>query len=189
MENFLLLDYQLFELFNQYLSNSFFDQIMPFWRNKYFWAPVYLFVIIYMATSGYRKWWLILLILLLTMGLSDIMSSHLIKPYFGRLRPCNTALWAEQIHLLVPCGGGYSFTSSHATNHFTLATLLSFVFAQKRSWVLPVSMFWAFSISYGQVYVGVHYPMDILFGALLGLSIGSLGGTFIRKFTQPSLVA
>jgi len=115
------------------------------------------------------------------MAFSDLVSSHLIKPYIQRLRPCNNPIWDATIHSLVPCGGGFSFTSSHATNHFTLATLFCFLFANRARWIVPVLLFWAASISYGQVYVGVHYPIDILFGSMVGLTIGTLGGTIIRR--------
>lgn len=181
MSKWLELDFKLFELFNQELTNPVFDAIMPYWRNKYFWAPMYLFVIVFLITNKYRKWWLILLILLLTMAFSDLISSHLIKPYVRRMRPCNNPFWDGTIHSLVPCGSGYSFTSSHAVNHFTLATLFSFLFANRVRWIVPVLFMWAGSIAYGQVYVGVHYPMDILFGTMVGLAIGCAGGTIIRR--------
>ena len=181
MSKWLELDYKLFEIFNQQLTNPVFDAVMPFWRNKYFWAPMYLFVIVFLITNKYRKWWLIIGMILLIMALSDILSSHLIKPYVARLRPCNNPFWDATIHQLVPCGGGYSFTSSHATNHFTLATLFSFLFSNRVRWITPVLFLWAASISYGQVYVGVHYPVDIFFGSVLGLTLGVLGGTIMRR--------
>jgi undecaprenyl-diphosphatase len=87
--------------------------------------------------------------------------------------------------LLDGCGAGFSFTSSHATNHFALATFLSLTFRQwmsRYTWVLFV---WATSIAYAQVYAGVHYPLDIVGGAALGSGIGYLTGKFYQGKLGP----
>ena len=78
----------------------------------------------------------------------------------------------KEVNLLVPCGGGYSFTSSHATNHFAIATFLILTLGLIFKWIKLPLLFWAASIAFGQVYVGVHYPLDIFFGAILGMSVG-----------------
>jgi undecaprenyl-diphosphatase len=91
--------------------------------------------------------------------------------------------------LLEHCSGGFSFTSSHATNHFGFAMFVFLttkdVFGKWGRWLFV----WAATISYGQVYVGVHYPVDILFGALLGICIGTLtAGYYNRKIGPITLV-
>ena len=86
------------------------------------------------------------------------------------------------VRSLVKCGGGYSFTSSHATNHFAMAAFVLVLFGRRYRWLKAPLWFWAFSISYGQVYVGVHYPLDIFGGALLGIAIGTLIGRFARNY-------
>src|SRR5690606_19825850 len=101
-----------------------------------------------------------------------------------RLRPCNDIELREDIIVRVRCGSGYSFTSSHATNHFAMAVMLTFLFYRRWKHVLWLSLFWAAAISFSQIYVGVHYPGDILVGALLGSTIGVINGsiyTLIKK--------
>ncbi|MBT5990208.1 MAG: phosphatase PAP2 family protein, partial [Bacteroidetes bacterium] len=79
---------------------------------------------------------------------------------------------------------GFSFPSSHATNHFAVAVYLTTLFYSKWKWILPLSILWAFSISYSQIYVGVHYPVDVVTGALLGTSIGLGVGIVPRKLIK-----
>ena len=109
---------------------------------------------------------------ILLIFVSDQISSHVIKPFVGRLRPCNEILIKDYVRLLANCSSGFSFPSSHATNHFALAFFLIVLFNKRYKWVFPVLFFWAFAISYSQVYVGVHYPLDILTGGFLGTIIG-----------------
>ena len=107
----------------------------------------------------------------LTVGLADIMSSKVLKKNVERLRPCQNTEVRAEARLLVGCGHSYSFTSSHAANHFALATFLALTLGRAyRRMRLPL-LLWAASIAYGQVYVGVHYPLDVLFGALTGILI------------------
>lgn len=87
------------------------------------------------------------------------------------------------MNLLIACGGGYSFPSTHAANHFALAFFLINMFYRRWKLILPLVFLWAFAVSFAQVYVGVHYPLDITFGAAIGALIGStMGG--ILKTTQ-----
>ena len=126
--------------------------------------------------------------LLLNFGISDSVSSNLVKNSVQRLRPCNDIELREQMVQRVRCSGGYSFTSSHATNHFAMAVLLIILFYRRWKHVLWLALLWAISISFAQVYVGVHYPGDILAGALLGILIGLTSGYIynrIRKKWMP----
>ena len=109
---------------------------------------------------------------LVTFAMGDLIASRLIKPFIARIRPCNDFSLANEIINRVPCGSGYSFPSAHATNHFAIAVFLICLFYPKWKPILPLGLFWAFLISFAQIYVGVHYPIDTIFGALLGTSIG-----------------
>lgn len=112
--------------------------------------------------------------------MSDQMSSTLVKENVQRLRPCQQDKLKDQIILRVPCKRSYSFTSSHATNHFAIAAFLFFVLGSYLlvfRWPLFV---WAGIISFSQVYVGIHFPLDILFGAILGVLIGSLNAYLFK---------
>lgn len=165
-------DTEIFYFINTTLSNSLFDSILPWIRNKYFWAPVYGFIAVFLAVNFPKNWWKIILFAIIAIYISDQISSTFIKPMVHRLRPCKDLLNIEHIRLLVSCGSGYSFPSSHAANHFAFAIFFFRIFPNK--WVLISGMLWAAAISFAQVYVGVHYPLDVLGGMLLGLFTGNM---------------
>lgn len=173
LETLIEWDKILFELINQTLSNGFFDIILPFMRNKYVWVPFYIFLISYLIINYRLKGLAVSVMAILTITISDQTSSSLIKNTVERLRPCKQAELEEQVRLLIDhCGAGYSFTSSHATNHFALAGFLATLLGARWGWVPPAIYAWAFIVSYAQVYVGVHFPFDILAGGILGTLIG-----------------
>lgn len=181
IEHLLQLDTEVFLFINKTLQNPLFDAILPFLREKFFWIPVYGFILLHCTKYYGKKFFVPVIGVLLTFATSDFISSKIIKPYFHRLRPCNTEALEAQMHELVQCGSGFSFTSSHATNHFALSMFLivSGLFISSRSYILL--LLWAFSIAFSQVYVGVHYPADVLSGALLGVIIGTIFGLIFKK--------
>ncbi len=179
LEQIIQFDQNLFFSINQGLINPFFDWLMPVLRNRFTWTPLYLFIVIFLVRNYGKQGWLILLFAILTFGLTDYFSSSLIKPSVERLRPCNDPQIKTEVRNLIACGSGYSFPSSHAGNHFGLAVFLILIFYHKWKFILPIGLFWAFSISFAQIYVGVHYPLDILGGALLGSMIGYLMSTIV----------
>jgi undecaprenyl-diphosphatase len=105
-----------------------------------------------------------------------------LKKSIQRLRPCNDAEMAEKTTLRVSCGSGYSFTSSHAANHFAAAVFLIGIFGASVGWLRPTLLIWAGAISFSQVYVGVHYPADVVCGGLLGAAIGWWAVRAFRMF-------
>ncbi len=177
IESILQFDREAFLAINKGLANPFFDWIAPLLRNRFFWSPLYLFLLVFLPRNYGRTGWIIVSAFLLTFFLTDMCSSAVLKPTFGRLRPCNDPELSTEVRSLVSCGSGFSFPSSHAANHFALATFLIIVFYRKWKWVLPLGILWALSISFSQVYVGVHYPIDITVGAILGISIGYIIST------------
>ena len=186
IEGLLQLDAELFLKIHQGLSNSFFDWLMPLLRNKFFWTPLYLFIIIF-CIRQYKKTGLYIIGgLLLTFALGDIISSKVIKPTVNRIRPCNEIALADQIIHRVPCGTGKSFPSAHATNHFGIAVFLIGIFYKKWRPILPIALAWAAAISFAQVYVGVHYPLDVFCGMLLGCTI-ALFTLFIFQKIKPTI--
>jgi len=174
METILELDYTIFEWINQDLQNAFLDQVMPWWRSRDTWIPMYVILIVFALVKYKLKGLYFILALALTIGIADTVSSKLIKKSIKRLRPCKTPDLKDTTHLLVPCGSGYSFTSSHATNHFAFAIFLIFTFCRRFKFLRLPLVFWASTIALGQVYVGVHFPFDILMGAIIGSIIAYL---------------
>lgn len=165
-------DRDLFFAINNGLSNGFFDWLMPILRDRYTWVLLYLSIIVFSIKNYGKQGFIMILFLAITFGISDFISSSVIKPNVQRLRPCNETEIKTKVNNLVDCGTGYSFPSSHATNHFAIAVFLIMMFYHKWKIILPIGILWAASISFAQIYVGVHYPIDILTGGLLGSSIG-----------------
>ena len=165
-------DENLFHLVNSGCRNLFFDWLMPLLRNKYIWLPIYVFIASFLLLNYKQKGLYLCLALLLTIAIADNVSSRLIKKSVQRLRPCKVLEPQQDMYLLVPCGSGFSFPSTHATNHFAIAVFLFLVLGKCFRWTKIPLVLWACSIAFAQVYVGVHYPLDVVAGALLGILIG-----------------
>lgn len=169
MTSLLQLDEYLFYIINKDWQNPFLDAIMPIWREKSTWIFLYVFLAVFVIYKFKIKGLYLILTLALLVGVCDNVSSQLIKKNVRRVRPCNDATLEEKPHLIISCGSGYSFPSTHAANHFAVATFLSLTLGQYYKRIKIPLYFWAASIAFGQVYVGVHYPLDILGGALIGI--------------------
>lgn len=174
------LDQWVFTQINTVFTNSFFDSLLPFMRNAPNWAPLYVFLIVVALLNfkGKGGWWI--LFLLATVALTDMIGNYGFKQNFQRLRPCKDP--ALHVRLLVDyCSSGFSFVSNHAANHFGLASFFYLTTRPLLKRWAAVGFIWAGIISYAQVYVGVHYPSDILAGGLLGVIIGLLTGSLFNK--------
>lgn len=158
------------------------DFVLPFLRNQWFWVPLYFFLALYMPNTYKKKGFIWCAGFILSFAISDRISAGIMKPYFHRLRPCHNPALADFIHMLVDCGGQYSFPSSHAANHFAIGTFAAVTLSAKYKWIWPVAMLWAASVSYAQVYVGVHYPFDVTVGGGIGLIVGALLGGIFNKY-------
>ena len=166
------LDTQLF-LFLNGLHNEAFDSIMAWISGKTTWWPFYLLLLLYLGWT--RRWQLIPIIffIALVVTLADQTSVHLFKEVFERLRPCHEPALKEAVHIVNGrCGGMYGFVSSHAANTFAVAMLLLLI--QRKRWFTALMLTWAAIVSYSRIYLGVHYPGDVLGGAVLGVLCGLL---------------
>lgn len=134
------------------------------------------------------KSWLIIIGAIVVVGISDYSSSSIIKPIFKRDRPCRDPKLEGHVRSLVNCGAAYSFPSSHAANHFALAGFLSITFFRRFRSIKIILYFWAFLIAFSQVYVGVHFPLDVTAGALWGLLISVIIFTIMKRL-KPELIS
>ena len=175
LENIKEIDYRLFSKINGEWHNSFFDTVFPFTRETYFWLPFYLFLILFTTINFKKQGWIWVLFFIINVIVSDFVSSTLIKENFSRLRPCHDPSIADQVRFLVKsCPGSSSFTSSHACNFFAAAMFIFTTFKNTiGKWVWLIFL-WALIPSYAQIYVGVHFPGDVVCGAIVGLIIGYL---------------
>ncbi len=180
LEKLKAIDYRIFSKLNGEWHNAFFDGFFTLTREAFFWAPFYFFLAIF-AIINYKKYgWLWVLFLILNVFISDYISSVIIKENFYRLRPCRDPLIADHVRFLVnSCGLNSSFTSSHAVNHFAAAMFIFTSFKKISRW-WALAFVWALIPGYAQVYVGVHFPGDIIGGAFAGLIIGYLVGYFFN---------
>ena len=138
------------------------------------WVPLYIFILILLAVKYRRSFILLIPVIIITITLADQLSVHAFKEVFQRLRPCHEPSLNGLVHTVNDkCGGMYGFVSSHATNSFA-AAVLSLRLVKKR-WFTVMILFWAALVSYSRVYLGVHYPADIIGGALLGALVGYAG--------------
>jgi membrane-associated phospholipid phosphatase len=175
MNQIIVWDQALFKSINSGLANPFFDVLMPLLRYPSNWIPFYVFFAAFLLYNFKRQGLYTLLLGVLAILISDQLSSSVIKPLVHRLRPCNDMSIAANVRLLISnCGSGFSFPSSHAVNHFTFALFLICMLPASIKWVKPVLLIWASFIAFSQVYIGIHYPIDILFGAILGSFIGCM---------------
>ncbi len=180
-QQLLHLDYALMLQLNRKMTHPVLDDLFLFLRESIFHVPLYVFIILYSFQIFGKKaiWWVLGAISLV--AFCDLLSSQIIKSYFDRPRPCRDPFMAGQIRFIAQyCGANGSFTSSHAVNHFAFATYVVSTMKGISKWFNCLFV-WAFAIAYAQVYVGVHYPSDVMAGAVLGIVFGLVGAQITRQ--------
>jgi|DewCreStandDraft_4_1066084.scaffolds.fasta_scaffold00573_1 undecaprenyl-diphosphatase len=165
LEFLINIDTAVFYFFNKTIANPIFDKVFPFITNLDSWLILYIFFIVWMLWKGGTAGRICFVTLIIGIILSDQISSSFIKELIGRPRPCHIL---SDINLLVPCGPGKSLPSSHAVNMFASAVILSHYYKQHRWIFFTIAGLVAFS----RVYIGVHYPFDVISGAVIGACIG-----------------
>ncbi|HRI01240.1 MAG TPA: phosphatase PAP2 family protein [Saprospiraceae bacterium] len=180
MDYILELDHQWFLWLQEHCRGSWIDYFYALWRDKLFWTPLYLMLIFNLILIYRNQFWRCLILIILTITLSDQISSTLIKKTVKRARPCNEVNFNEQFEPIIQCSSAYSFPSSHACNHMALASLLWFSFATVLGTWTWLLFLWALSIGFAQIMVGVHFPVDVLAGSIIGLSVGWIISRWIK---------
>ena len=165
------IDIFLFHIINDSGFNEM-DSIMLFISNKLSWIPLYI-LLLYMLYKKYAEYFIWILISLgLLIFLADFGSVDLFKNVFERIRPCHQSDIIENIRLVKDCGGLYSFISSHAANSFAIAFFIGFLFKKLKGFIFLFS--WAVIIGFSRIYLGVHFPFDIVGGMFWGLLVSIL---------------
>lgn len=146
------------------------------------WVPLYvIFLYLLYKNFGWKNLVYILVFIALGVTVSDQLAG-IFKNGIMRLRPCNDPE-IKGVMRIVKCGGPFGFYSSHASNTFFIATLMSYLVGRRYRW-LPLFLFtWAALVSYSRIYIGVHFPMDILMGAATGFLLGG----FFKTLTLNTL--
>ena len=158
------IDQSLFWFLNTTTANSLLDKIMPFITKRDNWFLLYIFLFFFFFLKLGKDGKVAAILIILAVTLADQTTSSLLKPLFERLRPCHEL---EGVRLLVGCGGKYGFPSSHAANFFAAAIGFSVFFPKYKIFYLVI----AFLVAYSRIYVGVHYPSDVIAGSLVGATL------------------
>ena len=149
------------------------DAVMVFASNRLVWFPFYAVLIGWLIYHFRQRALLLLPLVFAAVGLADSITSRLFKPFFGRPRPCHDGRLVGLLHLPDGCGGMFGFLSSHAANSVALAVFLAVVLPAGRFNGLKIGVFaWAFLLSYSRMYLGAHFPSDVLGGAAVGGLLG-----------------
>lgn len=176
METIIQWDRDLFRFINQDFHSEAMDFLMYYISERWFWFPVYILVAIYLVYLYRGKALWIILAITLLIASTDIISSQVMKKLVQRHRPCREEVDLGFSVKLLPGAGcsEYGFVSSHATNTYGMAVFFGLLFYDKNKWWLWGGLLWASVIGFSRIYLGQHYPLDIVGGAILGVALAFL---------------
>ncbi len=179
MEEIILEDKKAF-LFLNNLGSSSFDQLWMMISGTWVWVPLYI-IFCYFLFKSYKLRALVFILIFVAIGVtvSDQLAG-VFKHGVERLRPCHDPSLEHHMRI-VKCGGQFGFYSAHASNTFFLAAYLSILLKKNFKW-FPYAIFaWAAMVSYSRIYLGVHFPVDILVGAFVGTLLGVIFAALAKK--------
>ncbi|MDR2466221.1 MAG: phosphatase PAP2 family protein [Prevotellaceae bacterium] len=171
-------DTDLFLLLNG-LHADWLDPAMRTFSSITFWIPMYLIVAAAIIKKRRAESIAVLGALLLAFAMCDFLSVHLFKNVFERLRPCHNEEIQASVRLLENCGGRYGFVSNHAANAFCFATFTFPIFRNK--YYTAAILLWAACVAYSRIYVGKHFPLDVVCGAMFGVLCRQTAMIALRK--------
>mgnify|MGYP006231142923 FL=1 len=159
-----ILDNEITIFLNNY-HNNILDYLMILISNKYIWIPLYLFLIYVLFKIDKKNIISHILLCILSVIISDYITSSLMKPFFEILRPCYNENLKSTINIVAECGGRYGFASSHASTTFSLATCFYLISSKK----IKLLFIWSLIVGYSRIYLGVHFFSDVIFGFFIGI--------------------
>jgi undecaprenyl-diphosphatase len=174
------LDEQLLRIINS-CHHPFADRIAYCIAHTLFWVPLYIVLLACIVKRFKKKSWAIVLLIVILIAICDQFASNLVKPLVQRLRPCLHPVLGGRLHVAAPYRGLYGFISSHAANTFGVVTFYCSLLRPGVGYKLLL-FFWAAAISYARVYGGVHYPGDVVVGAVAGVCWAVLLYNIYRKY-------
>jgi membrane-associated phospholipid phosphatase len=175
-------DRWLLKKINGEWTNGFFDHIFLLFRLSWFWFPLYLFLFLVAVFNFKKNWWWWIILFVCTVALTDMTGTRLFKHLIPRYRPCSDPDFFSNVRMLLEnCAGGNSFISNHAANHFGMATFVFFTLRHYFNKYFYFIWLWPILVCYAQLYVGVHYPSDIIAGAIIGMLLGFLTASIFNK--------
>ena len=183
----LSIDRHLFLFFNSAIANPVFDVLFPYITEVDTWViPALVLMVVFYRKEGIRAVYVLCLAVLLV-AITDPLCVQILKPWFHRLRPCAPTEIIPGARYLIGTRSSYSFPSAHAMNIFAQAALFSLAYRKK--WIY--FMGFAVLIGFSRIYVGVHYPLDVIGGAMIGCFCGGalyfLSRAFARSPMAPYL--
>jgi undecaprenyl-diphosphatase len=177
MEKIIELDKRLLLYLNGFHHPAL-DPVVLFITHTFTWLPLYILLLYLIIKHFKQDWWIFVIGIALTILLTDRITSGLMKPFFERLRPSREPSLQGLVHLVDGyVGGKFGFASSHAANTFGTATFFFVVFKAARKYFVWLFL-WAIVMTYTRIYLGVHYPGDIIVGGIIGVLAGIVGAKF-----------
>ena len=169
--------------------NSFVDHVMWFASGISNWFPLYLVILVFIIITYKKDSWLVILLILPLILLSDQLASGVIKPWVHRLRPSHEPGLENILHYVRNYRGGlYGFVSSHSANFFAAGTYLMMTVAKRIKWLPLVIIPVVGLVIYSRMYLGVHYPSDIICGAILGILLGRMKAAIYKRLTRKTVL-
>ena len=180
------LDREIF-LFLNGINHPFIDYLMYYITDTEFWFPFYLALLGFLIIKFRGDSIPMIMAILLAVGINDLITSGFMKPFFERLRPCHDPTLTGLVHLIDNCGLPFGFASGHASNSFGIATIFWLIMKDHQvriGWLF----IWAAVVAYSRIYVGVHFPADVIVGSGIGIFVSTLVFSIYRKYAERNII-